>query len=157
MPLVHVQRAQADKLYAELRNELKLGIKRLRDKGYEVSIRDQEHVDRGSGQLSYLAIIFGAGELLQDVAYCLSPGSSDRQATLSLATSATDGSGDVWFFYPVAHPLHPAKPAWARSRDGGITLDGPPYAGIGTIADSQELARIWLDKVTNDLVRLYSS
>ena len=159
MPLKHVSRNLADQMYRDLCEELRVGIKRLQNDGYDVHIEFENDFHRDAGEIGRLAVTYGAGTAglhLHGVAYCLSR-SSGRAPTLSLTVRSVEGDDYLHFYYPVAHPLRPVKPAWAKSQDGGTTLDGLPYSGVGAVADSEELARHWINNITEMLIELYSA
>lgn len=164
-----VPTATADEMFHRLCELMQRAVKELEAQGYDVEVHCSSISDDPSGERGTILITSGLrGQPLSSASYSTLPGGQETSLAIegwwpekSRLPRGPDESSDMEIpvervFYAVKHPLHPAKAAWARSTDGGQTLRGRPFSGKGSVADSDELARIWTTNVTDVLVSLYS-
>ena len=151
MPLRSVNRDTADSMYRKLCEELGLRIKELQDEGYDVHVEFDNVFRKRYGRVGAISVFSGSKRIYSAAYDVAQPGEQ-----ISLVAKAREDDATVSCYYPVQHPLRPKKPAWARSKDLGLTLDGEPYSGRGAVAGSEELAHIWIHIISSALIRLYS-
>lgn len=158
MPLKHISREVSDDMYQQLCEVLEAELERLRRYGYEinsVSEYESEYAQKHFRKISSISIFFGSGEdtiLLLYVEYCI----RESGYTVLVVSDTSTTNAEFEYYYPVAHPMRPIKPTWAKSDDDGTTLAGQLYEGTDVIADSTELARKWIEAINRQLMDLYS-